>query len=175
VDGSPIGDSLMRSNLDAHGAKSINPMLWWADALTLAGRTLYFDSCGPGAAEGIGQIGIDGSRLQATGLSGFNINPFLTGSFVGQPAGSDGQLASDGSHHYWIGFQYTGTGSTAEVIGRANLDGTDVEHSFITYRIGAEAPERATSRRRSWSAEATSTGPILRAAQSDEPPSTALR
>ena len=143
-DGSPIADVLMRSNLDGQGASQMNKQVAWADSLTLAGRTLYFDSSGIGVPPGIGRIAIDGTGLEASGLSDFQINPFLTGSFVGFPWEFDGQLASDSSYIYWIGFQSTDD-SAVEVIGRANQDGTNVDPSFITLPNWGAGTQAGTS------------------------------
>jgi hypothetical protein len=89
--------------LDGHGGKLLNRYLPWADSLTLAGRTLYFDSAGAlGGAPGIGRVAVAGSGLQTTGASDFGISPFMSGNFVGDPGAYDGQLVADGAHLYWL-------------------------------------------------------------------------
>jgi len=73
----------------------------------------------------IGRANVDGSGVNQS---------FITNSagIVGQPEG----VAVDGAHIYWANNQSSQAGES-QTIGRANLDGSDVNQNFIT---GANTP-----------------------------------
>src|SRR4051794_21600503 len=76
-----------------------------AEAIAVNSRYIYWNN-----GEDIGRANINGSGVRRRFITG------LTG----------GALAIDSAHLYWI------DGSSA--IGRANLDGTDVEPNFLSFR-----------------------------------------
>ena len=113
-----------RANLDGSGADPgfiTLPVNYEPLGLAVDGQHLYW-SYGTGSTQGIGSASTSGS--------GVNLN------LISVPGFGVGGIALDSSHIYWA---EVGGGSGPSAIGRANLDGSGANLSFITGLSGASA------------------------------------
>ena len=116
-------NSIGRAHLDGSGVDPDFIPGANADGLAIDAAHVYW--AGPG-----GPQDVDGQSLVRANLDGTGIEQVFSANFDLSGELNHGPIAVDGDHIYWKSFVCAG-GPCDHAIGRANLDGSDLDNDFI--------------------------------------------